>query len=202
MLGSRGSCLGWLEQVGRLTVDLAVHDLLETTHHDPGVHGALFTQLGAVGVVDGLANLPDVRNPVQHAFNWAWSVEAVKVVLVLSLSICRFLRFSGFSSSFFFSFSRDVLGVLSRVRIGVGVRVRIGVGVRVRIGVGVRVGVRGRNDVSQGASLSECLAQVGFGERLLRERIDGGSHGREGKRACGRKKFKVHGLVSNLVFCF
>ena len=87
LLGSGRSCLGWLEQVGRLTVDLAVHDLLETTHDNPGVHSALFAQLGAVGVVDGLANLPHVLNPVKGAFHWAWSVKAVNLVLVRSFRI-------------------------------------------------------------------------------------------------------------------
>ena len=69
------------------------------------------------------------------------------------------------------------------------------------------MGVRDR--VSHGVGLSQSLAQVGLGERLLREGIDGGSHGCEGKRASRREKFEVHGRSSlggfrrhGLVFCF
>ena len=66
--GSWWARLDWLEQVRRLAVDLAVHDLLETTHDNPRVHGALFAQLGPVRLVDGLAELPHVDDPHQDLF--------------------------------------------------------------------------------------------------------------------------------------
>jgi len=53
--------------------------------------------------------------------------------------------------------------------------------VRVRYGASPRVG------------LGKRITQVGLGEGLLREGVNGCSHGGEGKRACGCKKFEVHG---------
>jgi len=78
---------GWprldrFEEVGRLTVDLAVHDLLETTHHDPGVHGALFAQLGAIRLVDGLAELPHVVDPHEGLLEEAASAVVAVQALV------------------------------------------------------------------------------------------------------------------------
>lgn len=56
-----GAVLGSLENVRRLAVDLAVHELFEATHCNPGVLCTLITKLWLVRIVNRLPYLPEIH---------------------------------------------------------------------------------------------------------------------------------------------
>ncbi len=62
-----GLCRAWgavlvsLENVRRLAVDLAVHELFEATHCNPGVLCTLIAKHGLVRIVERLSYLPDIH---------------------------------------------------------------------------------------------------------------------------------------------
>jgi len=88
-LGSRRSRLDGFEEVRRLAVDLAIHDLLQTTHHDPRIHRALLAQLGSVGLVDGLTELPHVDDPHECLLEEAASAVVAVQALVADAAALR-----------------------------------------------------------------------------------------------------------------
>jgi hypothetical protein len=78
--GSGGTGLVRLEQIGRLAVDLTVHDLLQTTQHNPGIHRTLLAKLRPVRIVDWLTDLPKILSPLEGVDKEPFANIAVQVL--------------------------------------------------------------------------------------------------------------------------